>query len=321
MKYYGNKVPSLEELDRYYNFGSSSSNDTPHQKLVKELSNKLGLESLPGVGPLKDATRHNYLLPPYLYTPQVVPQPSNFELFNPKKNHEIETKCRYIITEFIRFTNSKILQLSNPGTIESFLDSIAANTNMDEISKFIERYGWEKLCIEHVLEEEFIKEWIEFMDIGTVLRNQPLSIDFLHEYRYEIKSEKLSGLIGIQEWYMFTKFLIVKSKEFTPYDIHVNRDFFRDFRNRYHAQQFKDFDFKLSHSNDEVVRYEGVFKDRIKVFSYMDIPRNTMICTSSKQDWRFCEIGKTTPMRENEVLWELNIDLNLDKIEIFTIFE
>jgi len=317
MKNFGNRIPSLEELERINNpYSDLNSN----KKLESTLNIKLSLESLPGVGAVKNGKVEKYMLLPFIYTPN---ENAIKDIYgNLTQDDEKEKKSRYIITNFIKHSNQKALTYMGDKALklEDYLDNHRPKLTKAQIFEYIHKHGWERLCIDNVLDEKFIENWIEFMDIGVVLRNQPLSIDFLYELRHEIRAENLPSVIDNQEWYMFTKFLIMKSKDKASH-LHVNRKFFNEFRNKLHAQKFKEINFNLSHSKDEVVRHEGVFQDKVKIYSYTEIPENVIICNEASENWRNCDIAKTFAMRENETLWELNVDLKLDNLDFFTIFE
>jgi len=309
MKNFGNRIPSLEELDMFYN-------PYPGINLGKSKLNQLDIDliltSLPGVGEVEGGLKETLQLAPYLYSGSVE-----------SLEQEQEAKCRYIITSFVNNTTQRAVSVMGERTVrvEDYLEHKTSSLSKAEIVDHINRHGWDSLCRNYILEEKFIEEWVEFMDIKDIIKNQVLSIDFLYSFRSEIKAENMPSILEDQEWYMFIKFMIIKSKEGGVYELHVNRGFFNEFRNKYHAQQFKEISFELAHSNEELVRLEGSFNGNIKVFSYIDIPHNKILCSTKGKDWRNCSIKKTIPMRENETLWELDLDINIDNLEYFTIFE
>lgn len=313
MKNFGNRIPSLEEMDMFYN---PFSDPKPAVNNLNQLNVDLVLSEIPGTGEVKNGARESFLMPPYVYTAE------DIDMFGAEER-EREEKCKVIIDSFVKYSNAKALacMLGKEVKMEEYLEKKVPQLTMGAISDYISRHGWDKLCIDHVLDEGFIENWVEFMNIGTIVRHQVVSIDFLYKFRHDIRSENIPNVVDDQEWHMFVKFMIMKSKEGKVFELHVNREFFNDFRNRLHAQHFKDINFDLDHSREELVRCEGNFNDRIKIFSYMDIPYNKVICNSADNPWRDCEVTKIIPMRENETLWELGVDFKLDSLEFFTIFE
>ena len=130
--------------------------------------------------------------------------------------------------------------MSSKGSrLEGYLEHKTPTLSKDQTIDYINRYEWEELCKNHILEEDFIEEWKELMDIGPIVKYQTLSIDLLYSLKNEVEAENMPNLLDNQEWYMFINFMIMKSKEVGRYDLHVNRELFNEFRDKYHAQHFK----------------------------------------------------------------------------------